>query len=107
MPNADISHHFSEDGCDFFGVTLARGGNAYQTSEEMSPIRDQFLQEHLGDRYAIYQDEDHDDYDEVCEEGWDAWSDVQEDQLAEARTGMLEKAEDYLTQQREDASVKS
>lgn len=107
MPNARISHHFNESGSDFHGITLARDGNAYQASEEMSPIQERFLQEHLGERYSIYKDSDHPDHDEVWEEGWDAWCDEQGDQLAEARTGMWEEAEDYLTRMSPEAAVKS
>lgn len=97
MPNAVINNIFEEPGCDFFGVTLARGGNAVLLSRDIEPIREEFYKEKLtAEQQAILNNEDHEEYDEVYELANDLWWNEESDRVGGAADELFKEAEDQI-----------
>ncbi len=85
IPGADIHNSFREDGCDFYGVSQVVENSAYTEIGAVSDVMIAWMNEHYSkEKIAIYNDEDHENYDEVLDEINEAWWDVESDQIAEA-----------------------
>lgn len=85
MPGAEIANTFRESGCDFYGVSEVIDNSASTIVGEISDIRNKWIKENFSaEQIAIFNDENHDDYWEVYEEIWEAWCDVEADELDKA-----------------------
>ena len=82
MPNAHILCTFSESGADFFGKTVVQDGLIMTTGGSMSSLKDGWVRRTLDpEKLAIYNDEDHENYDEVSEEVDEAWWDAEYEEV--------------------------
>lgn len=85
LPNAFISCTFSEPGCDFYGITEASEGLASTRDGVLSDVRTEWIQRTLSaEELAIYENEDHDEYDDMYESVLERWFEVEADELDKA-----------------------
>lgn len=92
LPGAEIVCQYFEPGCDFYGVTLARDGSAVDACEEFSTLKDAWVKKNIApERLAIYEDEEHEQWDEVNDEINDEWWDAEYDVLEPACDALLTK----------------
>ena len=85
MPNADISCTFAEPGCDFYGLTVAKDGMASTSDACLSALKGEWIQRTLSpDKLAIYNNEDHEDHDDLVESLDEQWWDVESDEMDRA-----------------------
>jgi len=85
MPSAEIANTFRESGCDFYGVSEVIDNSASTIVGEISDIRNKWIEENFSaEQIAIFNDENHTDYDDIFEEIWEAWYDVEPDELDKA-----------------------
>ena len=90
LPNTEVICQYVEPGCDFYGVTYARNGSATEDCRELSSLKDAWVKETISpEKLAIYEDEDHEDWDEVNEEINEEWWDQEYEVLEPACDALI------------------
>ena len=82
IPGAQIRNTFSEPGCDFYGFSQVNELTAHTHIGDISTIRDEWIKANFSqEQIEIFNDENHEDHYEVYDEIFEAWWDVETDQL--------------------------
>ena len=85
MPDAQISNSFSEPGCDFFGMQLATAGRCLSKCLEINPLYDIWVKKTLSpEDFAIYEDESHEQNEDISEATREQWYECYYDVIEEA-----------------------
>ncbi len=85
MPNVDITLDFSEGGCDFIGQTTHIDGVMVTHEFSLYTLKVDWIRQSFSeDKLAIYENTEHEDYDEVWDELEELWLDVEDKVLEEA-----------------------
>ena len=85
FPGARIAARYQESGCDFMGVTVAQDGIVNDLDGCLSDLRDRWMRDTHPDLYERWEASRKDDYegeddeDDLWEELWDSWCEVEAD----------------------------
>ena len=85
LPGCDIANTFSEPGFDFYGQTVALNGEVSTVLGSIADVKSLWIADnYTPEQIEIYNDEDHEEHEEVSERINDIWYEVEGDVLDEA-----------------------
>lgn len=90
MPEATLLNTYQESGCDFYGGQLARNGECRSLTSNISSIKTDWIsQTFKPEQIAIFNNEDHEDHDEIYDQISEAWWDIEHEVVSQATVKMI------------------
>jgi len=98
MPEATIVNTFQEPGCDFYGVQLARNGECNSRCKDISALKEDWIKRNVeAPKVLIYENEDHEEHDDVRDLIDDLWWDASDEVINEACEELGAEIEDSFS----------